>query len=163
MFKTIKNQIIMVKKRILLIGSGVEIGFWSEVGNVEFKGKAVIEPFCRFSGTPLIELGENFYANAYCHFLGEITIGNDVQIGPKVIIWARDHGIERDTIINKQSHVSKKIIIGNDVWIGASSVILKGVVIGTGAIVGAGSVVTKDVAENSIVVGSPAKLIGVRK
>ncbi|ERJ32739.1 CatB-related O-acetyltransferase [Campylobacter concisus] len=52
--------------------------------------------------------------------------------------------------------------IGNDVWIGANSVILKGVNVADGAIVGAGAVVTKDVPEYGIVVGNPAKLLKFR-
>lgn len=55
-----------------------------------------------------------------------------------------------------------KTIIGNDVWIGANSVILKGVVIGDGVIVGAGAVVTKDVPPYAIVAGNPARIIKYR-
>jgi virginiamycin A acetyltransferase len=54
------------------------------------------------------------------------------------------------------------IIIGNDVWIGASSLILSGVTIGDGAVVAAGSVVTKDVPPYSVVGGVPAKTIKMR-
>lgn len=53
-------------------------------------------------------------------------------------------------------------IIGNDVWIGANSVVLKGVQVGDGAIIGAGSVVTKDVPDYAIVAGNPAKLVKYR-
>ena len=54
------------------------------------------------------------------------------------------------------------IVIGNDVWIGANSVILDGVKIGEGAIIGAGSVVTKDVKSFAIVAGNPARFIKKR-
>lgn len=57
---------------------------------------------------------------------------------------------------------NKSVIIKNDVWIGANSVILPGVVINNGAVIGAGSVVTKDVPCYSIVAGSPARIIGYR-
>jgi acetyltransferase-like isoleucine patch superfamily enzyme len=51
------------------------------------------------------------------------------------------------------------VIIGNSVWIGVNSTILKGVTIGEGSVVGAGSVVTKDVPPWTIVAGNPARVI----
>lgn len=53
--------------------------------------------------------------------------------------------------------------IGNDVWIGMRSVIMPDVNIGNGAVVGAGAVVTKDVPDNAIVGGIPARVIKYRK
>ncbi|MBO6523474.1 MAG: acyltransferase [Balneolaceae bacterium] len=110
----------------------------------------------------MITIGKNFYLNAHCHLLGEITIGNDVLVGPKTIIWGRDHGISKDQLIREQNHIKDPIIIGNDVWIGANVTILKGVKIEDGAVIGAGSVVTKNVPENSICVGNPAKVVKYR-
>lgn len=60
----------------------------------------------------------------------------------------------------KQKH--QKVIIKNDVWIGANSVIMPGITIGNGAIIGAGAVVTKDVPDYAIVAGVPAKIIKYR-
>lgn len=57
---------------------------------------------------------------------------------------------------------TKKVIIEDDVWIGARSVILPGIKIGTGSIIAVGSVVTKDVEPLSIVAGVPAKLVKKR-
>lgn len=153
----------MIKTRLKLLGKEVKLGFWTEIGGTEFCGSANIEPFCRMTGTPKIKIGERFYANAYCHFLGDIEFGNDVLVGPKVVIWGRDHGINRHSPINTQDHEVQKIIIGNDVWIGANSTILKGVKIGDGAIIAAGALVVKDVAPYTIVGGCPAKLIKERK
>ncbi len=65
-------------------------------------------------------------------------------------------GVKTDT------RIYKEVIIKNDVWIGANSVIMPGVTIGNGAIVGAGAVVTKDVPDYAIVVGIPAKVIKYR-
>ncbi len=162
MLKTLKNQIIMMFRRAYLYRRGVRIGFWSEMGRCKFKGTALIEPFCRFNGEPEITIGHNFYANAHCHFFGEIVIGDNVLIGPKVVIWARDHGIRLGQLINQQEHVSEKIVIGDDVWLGAGAIILKGVVIGDGAVVAAGCVVTRNVPSNSIVAGSPARVVKYR-
>jgi acetyltransferase-like isoleucine patch superfamily enzyme len=57
------------------------------------------------------------------------------------------------------SYTTRPVIIGDNVWIGANAIILKGVFIGSGSVVAAGSVVTKDVPENCIVAGNPAKII----
>lgn len=141
----------------------IRIGSNCYIKNVEFKGRAIIEANCRISGNPKIIIGKNFYMNAGCHFLGEIEIGDDVQIGPQTIIWSRDHELKRDNLINRQGHFSAPIKIGNDAWIGAHTTILKGVTIGEGAVIAAGSVVTKSTVPYSISAGVPAKQIGERQ
>lgn len=94
---------------------------------------------------------------------GSVRIGNDVMIGPNVMISGGNHGFHDHSIpMRLQQPTVVGIEIGNDVWIGANAVITDGVVIGSGAIVGAGSVVTKSVMQNSIVCGNPAKLIRMR-
>ena len=95
--------------------------------------------------------------------LGDIIIGDNVQLGPQVIFWGRDHGIKKNMLINKQPYNSKPIIIGNDVWIGANAIVLKGVTISDGAVVAAGAVITKDVSPYMIVGGVPAKIIKYRE
>tara|TARA_B110000902_G_C14053144_1_gene492499 strand:- start:33 stop:650 length:618 start_codon:yes stop_codon:yes gene_type:complete len=86
----------------------------------------------------------------------EITIGNNVIIGENVMIMDSDgHRVNSEEINSN----TKPIIIGDNVWIGMNSTILKGVTIGDGSIVAAGSIVTKDVEVNSIVAGAAAKVI----
>ncbi len=160
--KTIPNRIRLFFQKKKLKKRGVRIHNNTVFNNVEFKGKAKIEPYCRLIGEKKIVVGHEFYANANCHFLGDITFGDHVMIGPKTIIWGRDHGISKGTPMNDQKHVSKPVVIGDDVWIGAGVIILKGVVIGNGAVVGAGSVVTKNIPENAIAVGNPARVIKFR-
>lgn len=160
--KTIKNRIVLFLKKLALKRKGVIIHNNTIFGKVDFKGTAIIEPYCRIGGDPKITIGNNFYCNAYCHFLGEITFGNDVMIGPKTIIWGRDHGMKMGIPMKKQPHNRAPIIIKDDVWIGANAIILKGITIGKGAVIGAGSVVTKDVPDYAIVVGNPAKVVKYR-
>ena len=69
----------------------------------------------------------------------------------------------KDKIIQYQGFESEKVIIEDDVWIGARSIILPGVTIGRGSVIAAVSVVTKDVEEYTLVGGNPAKLITTRK
>ncbi len=163
MVKSIKTALKLFVKKKNLKRQGVLIYNNCIFSGVKFNGKAIIEPYCRLVGDPNIILGNNFYANVGCHFLGNIIIGDDVMIGPKTVLWGRDHGIDRASPMNQQSHIKKQITLGNDVWIGANVTILKGVTIGNGAVVGAGSVVTKDVPDYAIVVGNPANVIRYRE
>jgi len=132
-------------------------------GKVRMGKGAVVADGCRFIGAPKILIGRNFYSNVDCHILGSITIGDNVLLGPKVVMWARDHGIASGMLIREQAHVNRPIQIGNDVWIGAAATILKGVTIGDGAVVAAGAVVTKDVPPDAVVAGVPARVIKYRK
>ena len=161
--KTIKNYVTLQIKKIFRKTKGVIIHNNCTFSKIEFNGSAVIEPYCRLVGDPRITIGTNFYLNAGAHLLGEIIIGNDVLIGPKVVVWGRDHGQSLDRPINNQPHIKKPIHIGNNVWIGANVTILKGVEIQDGAVIGAGSVVVKNVPKNAVVVGNPAKVIKYRE
>lgn len=159
MAKNIIQALRFWVKRIHLRSKGVVIYHGTVFNGVEFRGSAIIEPYCRLSGDPLITVGNNFYLNSGCHLLGEITIGDDVMIGPKTVIWGRDHGTSLGTPMRKQAHNRQPIIIGNDVWIAANVTILKGVKIGSGAVIGAGAVVIRDIPELAIAVGNPARVI----
>ena len=94
-----------------------------------------------------------------------VTIGNNVMIGSGCLIADNDAhpiDVEKRNAPNYYSYVvSSPVVIDDDVFIGARSIILKGVHIGKGAVVGAGSVVTKDVPPHTIVAGNPAKVVKV--
>lgn len=92
-----------------------------------------------------------------------LKIGSNVMIGPSVKLIAFNHGMEIDSIpMVDQQTIDKDIVIGNDVWIGANVVVTAGCVIGSGVIIAAGSVVTKDIPNNVICGGIPAKIIKKR-
>lgn len=107
--KTYKNRFTLEIRKILLRRKGVLIHHSSVFAGVEFRGKAVIEPYCRMFGDPKITIGDNFYMNANCHLLGEITIGDDVIVGPKTIMWGRDHKKARNELIRKQPHTKMRL------------------------------------------------------
>src|SRR5439155_16157653 len=96
-----------------------------------------------------------------CHF--EITIGDNVMIGPHAYIGDFDHDLESgiDSPIDFRT-TGAAVHICNAVWIGANAVVLKGITIVEGAVVAAGAVLTKDVPAMSIVGGVPARLLKPR-
>ena len=88
----------------------------------------------------------------------KVTIGDNVLIGANVYITDSDwHGIP----IEKRTEEgdSEEVNIGNGVWLGANSIIIKGVSIGDNSVIGAGSVVTKNIPENVIAAGNPCRVI----
>lgn len=94
---------------------------------------------------------------------GILTIGNDVMMGPEVVILLSEHNHNRiDIPMNQQGVRTSTITIEDDVWIGMRVMILRGVTIGKGSIIGAGAVVTKNVPPNAVVGGVPARIIGYR-
>lgn len=105
-----------------------------------------------------IAVGKNVFINACCKFQdqGGIEIGDNCLIGHAVTIATLNHDFKPE---NRLSMYAKKVKIGNSVWIGSNSTILAGITIGDNAIIGAGSIVTKDVPNNAIVAGNPAKFI----
>jgi acetyltransferase-like isoleucine patch superfamily enzyme len=111
-----------------------------------------------------LNIGNNVGIGPNTNIFGKIIIGNNVMIAPNCTIVGGNHGILNNGIpmINQKNTTSGPIIIEDDVWIGANSIILDGVTIGAGAIVGGGSVVTKNIPKMAISVGNPAKVIKFR-
>ncbi|NJL77428.1 MAG: sugar O-acetyltransferase [Saprospiraceae bacterium] len=104
-----------------------------------------------------IHVGENFYAGFNCTILdmAEVRVGDNCLIAPNVGIYTAGHNI--NPIDRHITGFAKPISIGNNVWIGGHCIIVGGVKIGNNSIIAAGSVVTKDVPENTIFAGNPAK------
>lgn len=126
---------------------------------VDIRGSVYIRAISNLS------VGEHVSIHPFCYIdaTGKVRIGNDVSIAHGVTIMSTEHAYaSRDVPIRDQGLIYRPVSISSNVWIGAGAKILGGVTIGGGAIVAAGAVVTKDVDENSIVAGVPAKSIGAR-
>ncbi|MCM3267883.1 maltose acetyltransferase domain-containing protein [Paenibacillus elgii] len=124
------------------------------------KESIYIEPNLRCDYGYNIHVGENFYANFDCVFLDvcEIRIGDNCFIAPGVHIYTATHPLDPN---ERSSGVEygKPVKIGNNVWIGGRAVINPGVAIGDNVVIASGAVVTKDVPDNVVVGGNPAKII----
>ena len=133
---------------------------------------------CRIDAFPFnsnkqkcILIGENVEINDYVHIasVNHVEIGNNVLIASKVFISDHDHGSYGDNNIHdhpisipKERKLSfDRVVINDNVWIGQNAVILKGVTIGSGSIIGANTLVNKNIPKNSIVVGSPGRVVKV--
>ena len=105
-----------------------------------------------------ITIGKNVFINHACSFLdlGGITIEDNVLIGPRVNLVTENHPVNPS---ERKSLILNAILIKRNAWIGAGVTVLPGVTIGENSIVAAGAVVTKDVADNTIVGGIPARVI----
>lgn len=105
-----------------------------------------------------ITLGKRIFINSGCKFQdqGGVTIGDDCLIGHNVVIATLNHDLAPS---RRADMHPASVTIGRNVWIGSNVTVLPGVTIGDNAVVAAASVVTNDVPENTIVVGSPARVV----
>ena len=157
-------------RRKIRLGRCSKISFSSVFEGYNRIGKNTL-----FSG----HIGYASYIGNNCHIVADI--GKYCCIAPRVVTVRGSHPI-RDWVSvhpaffstakqcgmtfvneNKYSENKSRVVIGNDVWIGDSTILMDGITIGDGAVIGAGSVVTQDVAPYSIVAGVPARVIKSRK
>lgn len=108
------------------------------------RGLKVGKNFCRMGGVIIDP--------SHCY---HITIGDNVTLAPRVHILAHD----ASTYMFLGKTRAANVVIGNNVFVGAGSIILPGVHIGNRVIIGAGSIVSKDIPDNSVAVGNPAKVL----
>lgn len=117
-----------------------------------------------------IHIGDNVIIGMNCTFVDneKITIGNNVLIASNVQIYTSTHPLARNERINDKWQEEKTtwfrtsaapVSIGDDSWIGGGVIILSGVKIGKNVVVGAGAVVTRDIPDNSLALGIPAKVV----
>ncbi|MET3688006.1 maltose O-acetyltransferase [Priestia megaterium] len=119
-----------------------------------------VEPNIRVDYGYNIFVGENFFANFDCVILDicKVSFGDNCLLGPGVHIYTATNPIDPNER-NSGKEYAKPIIFEDNVWTGGSSVINSGVTIGDNVVIASGSVVTKDVPNNVVVGGNPAKII----
>ncbi len=107
-----------------------------------------------------IHLRDNVFININCYFMdgASITIGNNVFIGPSCGFYTAAHPVDYERR-NQGLEKALPITVGDNCWFGANVSIMPGVTIGSGCVVAAGSVVTKDIPDNVMVAGVPAKVM----
>lgn len=127
----------------------------------ELGAKSIIEDFTTINnGVGAVVIGTESIIGLGNVVIGPVSIGNHVMLAQNIVISGLNHGYEDiNTPPAFQPVNVKQIVISDDVWIGANSVITAGVTIGKHSVIGAGSVVTKDVPPFCIAVGNPAKVI----
>src|SRR5579872_6157586 len=118
----------------------------------------LIPPFYTAYGLE-IRVGHRVFINQNCtlYDFAEISIGDDVMIGPNVSLITEGHPVAPSQ--RRACVIGKPIVIERNVWIAAGATIIGGVTVGENSVVAAGSVVTKDVPRNALVGGNPARLI----
>ena len=108
-----------------------------------------------------LSIGNNSGVGRDSIIQGEVAIGDYVMMGPRCIIYTRNHEFSNIDIpmVMQGFSDAKPVTIADNVWIGARVTILPGVKIGEGSVIGAGSVVTKNIPDNVIAAGSPCRVI----
>lgn len=156
----------------LVIEDGAEVDGRSLNGltfgrDVSIGARTSIRPSSYYGGEPGwgLHVGDrsSFATGCFIGCSGRTVIGNDVMFGPGVQLHSENHDFDRsDVNIKTQGVTRSHVLVEDDCWIGAGSVITAGVTIGHGVVVGAGSVVTTDIPPLSIAVGSPARVVRTR-
>jgi acetyltransferase-like isoleucine patch superfamily enzyme len=134
----------------------IELGRWSWVGHgcklrchegvISIGAKTVLGQECTIS--------------AYQH----VSIGRECVIADRVMMIDFDHGmVEVERPVRLQGIYKRDVRVGHNVWIGYAASILRGVTVGDNAVIGTGAVVTRDVPENAVVAGVPARVIRMRE
>jgi len=144
-YVSISGPNITIGKCVTIIGERakpVKIGVWGreiDTGRIEIGDYVLISPGSRISASD------------------EIRIGNSVMMANSVYIADSDwHGVYDRT---ERDERKTPVVIGDNVWLGDHSVVLKGVTIGENSVVGANAVVTRDVPPNVVVAGIPARVV----
>lgn len=125
----------------------------------KYGNDSFIYPNVVINGAENVILGERVTIGEFCYIWGNagLTIGDDTLIAAGCQITTLSHDVCAD--VYRESSISSPVFIDKNVWLGFGVKVMPGVSIGANSIIGAGSVVTKDIPQNVIAFGAPAKII----
>ncbi len=120
-----------------------------------------IEDYCVINnGVGDVLIGTNSLVGVSSVVIGPVSIGNNIILAQHVVLSGLNHGYQDIHLpIRRQTVTTAPIVVEDDCWIGANSVITAGVTIGRHSVVAGGSVVTRDVPPFSVVGGNPARIL----
>ncbi len=140
------------------LGDG-ETGVLAELLGAVGTDVEVVPPFfCDYGSN--IFVGSRVFVNTNCVILdcARIDIGDDVQIGPGVHLYAATHPLDA-TVRRSGLELAAPVSIGHDVWLGGGAIVCPGVSIGARTVIGAGSVVVGDIPSDVVAAGNPCRVI----
>jgi acetyltransferase-like isoleucine patch superfamily enzyme len=147
-------------------GKRTKICRWTRMDILPFNrfsigNDSTVEDFTTINnGVGDILIGDRTRIGLGCTLIGPVTVGNDVRLAQNIVVSALNHNYEDISLpIADQGVLTRKIVIEDECWIAANSVILPGVTVGKHSVVSAGSVVRRNVPTYSVVSGNPAQLI----
>jgi len=151
----------------VLIGENCFVDAHSLTGRVELRDDVWLSRDCYLIAGRGAEIlvEDRVYIGHRCLFYGHggIHVGQDALLANDVQLICGNHTFaRRDIPIRAQPTEERPIVVEDDVWLGASAIVLGGVTVGQGAVVAAGAVVTRDLPPYSIARGVPAQVVGMR-
>jgi acetyltransferase-like isoleucine patch superfamily enzyme len=137
---------------MLLCRDKIEIGDYVVIGNY-------VSIYNQSDGG-CVKIGSNTHISDFTIIsgVGGVEIGNDVAISSRVSIYSHSNDYKDRTRLVREQIKRGKVLIGDNVLIGTHSVILPGIRVGKNSVVGAGTIVTRDVPDNCVVDGNPARI-----
>jgi acetyltransferase-like isoleucine patch superfamily enzyme len=145
-----KVKLEIGKDAVLRLGRWSWIGYGTKI--------RVHEGVCELGAKSV--MGQECTISAFQH----VSIGRECVIADRVMLIDFDHGVtEVERPIRAQGIYKRDVRVGSNNWIGYGACILRGVTVGDNCVIGSNTVVTKDVPDNAVVAGAPAKLLRMRE
>jgi acetyltransferase-like isoleucine patch superfamily enzyme len=137
-------------------GAVLKLGRWSWLGHgCKLR---VHEGVCEIGAKTV--LGQECTISAFQH----VSIGRECVIADRVMLIDFDHGVvEVERPIRHQGIYKRDVRVGSNCWIGYGACLLRGVTIGDNAVIGTNTVVTKDIPDNAVAAGTPARVLRMRE